>query len=234
MSWFKNLVVWDDTYLTDVDRWNTLWIYWLQNSDRAGIRLGSDGTLLWWDNGRLSINTTSSYATLTVNGDVWLRNQIMVRRWDNNHYWRLWLYRNDGKRWLYIWRWNGNDSIEINNDYASKLIFNGWGSVEFYSTPVMHKQIEIRDTATAINQRYDSDRLLLRLRHDWRDNNPIELRTEDVNDDWIILTSNAHEVARFKKSGVLIDSADISLKATWTNKGLRIKSDGSVCMWSCW
>ena len=50
----KNLVIGDDTFLTDIDVANMLGIYGNQNSDRAGIRLGSDGAYIWGDDGDIS------------------------------------------------------------------------------------------------------------------------------------------------------------------------------------
>ncbi len=62
----------------------------------------------------------------------------------------------------------------------------------------------------------------------------IEISTDTIADDGIVLNSSWYNIATFKKSWVIIDSHDISLKATWTNKWLRIKSDGSVCIGACW
>ena len=70
----KNLIVGDDTYLTDIDTANTLGIYGMLNSDRAGIRLGSDGSLIFGDNGNIGIGTTSPSDKLHVNGDIRVHN----------------------------------------------------------------------------------------------------------------------------------------------------------------
>ena len=50
----------------------------------------------------------------------------------------------------------------------------------------------------------------------------------------VVLNSKGDNVATFGKDSVVINSKDISLKATWTNKWLRVKSDGSVCIGACW
>jgi len=65
----QNLIIGDDTFLTDIDVANTLGIYGLQNSDRAGIRLGSDGSLIFGDNGNVGIGTTNPGDSLQINRD---------------------------------------------------------------------------------------------------------------------------------------------------------------------
>jgi len=68
----QNLIIGDDSYLTDIDVGNTLGIYGKQNSDRAGIRLGSDGSYIFGDNGNIGIGTLSPIHTLHVAGDVYI------------------------------------------------------------------------------------------------------------------------------------------------------------------
>ena len=62
----KNLVIGDDTFLTDIDVANMLGIYGNQNSDRAGIRLGSDGAYIWGDDGDISTG-----GNLSVGGSIY-------------------------------------------------------------------------------------------------------------------------------------------------------------------
>jgi len=54
----RNLVIGDDTYLSDVDRTNILGIYSTANNDRAGIQLGSNQScLIFGVNGNIGIGT---------------------------------------------------------------------------------------------------------------------------------------------------------------------------------
>jgi len=62
----KNIIVGDDTFLSDIDVANFLGIYGNQNNDRAGIRLGSDGSYIFGDGGNIGIGTTSPVGKLEV------------------------------------------------------------------------------------------------------------------------------------------------------------------------
>ena len=74
----KNIIVGDDAYLTDVDIANTLGIYGMQNSDRAGIRLGSDGSLIFGDDGKVGIGITGPTQKLDVDGYVKGRSGLCI------------------------------------------------------------------------------------------------------------------------------------------------------------
>ncbi len=56
----KNLLVGDDTYLSDVDVANVLGIYGNADNAVGGIKLGSNGPVLWGQSGTLSIGTGPS------------------------------------------------------------------------------------------------------------------------------------------------------------------------------
>ena len=83
-----NVVIGDDTFLTDVDVANMLGIYGVQNSDRAGIRLGSDGSLIFGDNGNVGIGTTSPGARLDVNGNLSVNGNINIVPQSGTCIWR--------------------------------------------------------------------------------------------------------------------------------------------------
>jgi len=72
----RNIIVGDDTYLTDIDQANMLGIYGMQNSDRAGIRLGSDGSYIFGDNGNIGIGTKNPSQKLDVNGNINYSGQL--------------------------------------------------------------------------------------------------------------------------------------------------------------
>lgn len=73
----KNLIIGNDAYLTDIDNANMVGIYGIQNSDRAGIRLGSDGGYIFGDNGKIGIGTLNPTYKLTVKGDI-LASKVRV------------------------------------------------------------------------------------------------------------------------------------------------------------
>ncbi len=78
----KNFIIGDDTYLTDVDVANTLGLYGNQNSDQAGLRLGSSGSLIFGVNSNILIGKNSQTDTgkkykLDVEGPI-RANEIVV------------------------------------------------------------------------------------------------------------------------------------------------------------
>jgi hypothetical protein len=76
----KNLIIGDDTYLTDIDQANMLGIYGMQNTDRAGVKFGSSGNYVFGINNRIGVGTTNPQAPLDVNGNI-----ITSRPSDTNH-----------------------------------------------------------------------------------------------------------------------------------------------------
>ncbi|MDO8504005.1 MAG: tail fiber domain-containing protein [bacterium] len=66
----KNLIIGDDTFLSDIDVANTLGIYGNQNSTIASIKLGSGGGTISGYAGNVGIGTTGPGAKLEVIGDI--------------------------------------------------------------------------------------------------------------------------------------------------------------------
>ena len=101
----QNLVIGDDTYLTDIDVANTVGLYGLQDSTRAGIKLGSGGPTLHGYNGNLGIGTTTPSKTLSVVGDLLLSGGGRTICGDADA--RLNIYHNrdaDASRtWIELW-----------------------------------------------------------------------------------------------------------------------------------
>ena len=65
----QNLIIGDDTFLSDLDTANTLGIYGVQNPVVGNIKLGSGGPVIYGASGRLGIGVSPSY-TLDVAGSI--------------------------------------------------------------------------------------------------------------------------------------------------------------------
>lgn len=76
----KNIIIGDDTYLSDVDRANILGVYGKQNNDRAGIQLGSNtGSYIYGIGGNINIGTTATTDyKLAVNGTTGIANGMSI------------------------------------------------------------------------------------------------------------------------------------------------------------
>jgi hypothetical protein len=70
----RNLLIGDDTYLSDIDAANTLGIYGQQNPTIASITLGSGGGTITGYNGNICIGTTNPSRRLTVRGNILLES----------------------------------------------------------------------------------------------------------------------------------------------------------------
>jgi hypothetical protein len=64
------LMIGDDAFFTDFDAADFTGLYGAFNNDRAGLRLGSDGSYLFGDNGFIGVNTTVPTARLHVAGEA--------------------------------------------------------------------------------------------------------------------------------------------------------------------
>ncbi|MDI9311413.1 MAG: hypothetical protein QM535_14470 [Limnohabitans sp.] len=65
----KNLIIGDDTFLTDIDVQNVLGIYGNFDSTKAGIKLGSNGPTIYGLNNNLGIGNSTPEAPLTIDGN---------------------------------------------------------------------------------------------------------------------------------------------------------------------
>ncbi|MDP2911219.1 MAG: hypothetical protein Q8N76_02670 [Candidatus Omnitrophota bacterium] len=73
----QNILVGDDTFLTDLDLANTLGIYGIQNGTICNIKLGSTGPTLYGAGGFLGIGVSPSYA-LDVAGSIRITGDLIT------------------------------------------------------------------------------------------------------------------------------------------------------------
>lgn len=66
----KNLIIGDDLFFTDIDGPNSIGIRGLQDETKAGLKLGSGGTIIWGTNDKIGIGTDDPDYKLHVNGRV--------------------------------------------------------------------------------------------------------------------------------------------------------------------
>jgi len=63
----QNIIVGDDSYLSDVDVANTMGVYGIANTDRGGIKFGSGGATIFGYNNNIGIGTITPAYTLDLN-----------------------------------------------------------------------------------------------------------------------------------------------------------------------
>ncbi len=81
---YKNFMVGDDSYFTDVDVVDFIGLYGNTNSDQGGLRLGSDGSYIYGDGGNIGIGTTTPSAKLQINGSTVVQNALVVDNANGN------------------------------------------------------------------------------------------------------------------------------------------------------
>jgi len=63
----QNIIVGDDSYLSDIDVANTMGVYGIANTDRGGIKFGSGGATIFGYNNNIGIGTITPAYTLDLN-----------------------------------------------------------------------------------------------------------------------------------------------------------------------
>ena len=66
----KNLEIGDDAYLSDIDVPGVMGIYSLPSPEKGALKLGSGGPVIYGENNKIGINTTTPSSTLEVGGDL--------------------------------------------------------------------------------------------------------------------------------------------------------------------
>lgn len=81
---YKNLMVGDDSYFTDVDVVDFVGLYGNSNPDQGGLRLGSDGSFIYGDGGNIGVGTAAPTAKLHVNGNTLIQTSLTVDNANGN------------------------------------------------------------------------------------------------------------------------------------------------------
>jgi hypothetical protein len=81
----QNVIVGDDSYLSDIDVANTMGVYGAQNTDRGGIRFGSSGGTIFGYNNNIGVGTvTPQYRLDLANGTFGFGNANQRTETRNN------------------------------------------------------------------------------------------------------------------------------------------------------
>jgi hypothetical protein len=97
-----NLLLGDDSFLSDIDVANTLGIYGAQNNDRAGIKLGSTGPVLFGLNNSLGIGVLSPAPQTTLH---------VYESGSSSSIWRGRIVSSGSSSAVVMGEWNGKASI---------------------------------------------------------------------------------------------------------------------------
>lgn len=114
----QNIIVGDDSFLSDIDVANTMGVYGNTNTDRGGIRFGSGGATIFGINNRIGINTIAPQDALHVIGNIRLGTFGQIAT-------------NDGNGRLSIYS-NAATNTYLNSEGATRLTLTQ-GNFAFYS-----------------------------------------------------------------------------------------------------
>jgi len=189
-------------------------------------------------NGKLIFSDGSQYGSWgwPTNSDQYY--MYKVRHWNNNSELRLVLWDESNEHFTIYWStcsngWCGSEWIKQFDFIADwKLYARKWYYIDNQQTRIEWKNWRnyFEDVENAWRVRVWALRWIPWIYSE--DNKDLALWI--ASNKTVYIWTSWKWAGKFNENSTVIESKDISLKATWTNKWLRVKSDGSVCMWACW
>ena len=131
---------------------------------------------------------------------------------------------------------NVNDGDILTKDIINWLqdnILKIYNWIKWWFTTFWPIKINSNWTQLILNTTWNNKTGLVDLQDKW---NSKWILWKDGNNRFIIQNKKdwTNNLTIDENNIILIEGSDIWLKAKWTNKWIRILSDWSLCMWTCW
>lgn len=187
----------------------SVWQKWNKSTEWRKILLEWVSSSDWESSSRLFFsehNSTDAWAD-----NYWLslyyqwENSATMNSWFTPDTWNAtWGLKrhNNSENWNYIF-WGTRTSDDVTFNWVINSTNKWWLKIS-----------------------YDSDNAYFWLRNNWSDDNPIEIKTEDANDDWIILRTWGSDVATFNRDTTVLTS-NLTINE-WTDTIIDVIS------WNSW